>query len=570
MARSTRARSTRARSTRARGARAHGHAGHAGRAPTQRVDLVYALTHLSLETWTLLAILAGALLLRILPLGAFSTEFDEGVYWLSLRAMAEGHALYSSIYYAQPPFFLLSVYPWFLLFGQTMPATRFVVALYSLVGIVATYFIGKGLGGRYVGLAAAALLAVDPLYLLLSRTLDAEGPSLAFMLAGIALAMHAARSEERAERMRRALVVASGALLGLALMAKLLAIVGVVPAAIVLAWPELLLTRRSTPGRSKPGARHATRSRWQPLQLPRRDVWTDLGWLVGSMIGASLLVLAPFVGSAGALYQQVVGLHLDAARVLGRGPLANFGMIAQTGGEYWLFAAALAAVAVALWRRALVVIPVAAWALSTLIVLVAQQPLFAHHVVFLVPPLAVLAALLVRIAPPLPAARGRRRPLSTARLRAALRQPTLVTYGALILLGATFVVGLIIAAVENERVIEYQPGQAVLISWTLAGAVPPGDVVVTDNPYLAGLVGLREPPELIDTSFVRIETGALTARQLEDIITRDDVRAVLFESGRFDRVPGFRDWVKRNFQVGKDFGAGRVLYIAGAHVPVPV
>src|SRR5579884_2286152 len=176
------------------------------------------LVNLSLETRALLAILAGALLLRILPLGAFSTEYDEGVYWLSLRAMAQGHALYSSIYYAQPPFFLLSMYPLFVLLGQTLVAARFVVALFSLVGIAALYVIGKGLGGRYVGLIAALLLAVDPVYLLVSRTLDAEAPSIVLMLVGVALVVEALPRRGRA---RQALILLSGVLLGLATMTKL-------------------------------------------------------------------------------------------------------------------------------------------------------------------------------------------------------------------------------------------------------------------------------------------------------------------------------------------------------------
>jgi 4-amino-4-deoxy-L-arabinose transferase-like glycosyltransferase len=530
------------------------------------VDLVYALTHLSIETRALLAILTGALLLRILPLGAFSTEYDEGVYWLTMRAMADGHPLYTSIYNAQAPFFFPSLYPFFHLFGQTIIGTRFAVALYSLAGVVAAYLIGKGLGGRYVGLAAAALLAVDPLYLVQSRTLEAEMPSLALMLLGIALAVEAARRDRRA--WRNWLIAASGVLLGLAVMVKVLAIVGVVPTALVFIWPGLLLhpeRKRISRGTLR---MRGGRALWAEL----RAAWPGLGLLLTGFAGACALVLLPFIGSLGAVYQQVVGVYLGAAHIFGPAPLSNLRAMLSLGGEYWLFGAAAVAVIVAIWRRSPLVLLVAAWGLATLVALLQQPTPWPRHAVFLVPPLVLLAALLLRLAPPLPAARAARRLPATDRLRAALRQPTIATYGALILLGATFAIGLIISVVEDERALSYSASNAVggqvLISYTLAGAVPSGDVVVTDDPYLAGLVGLRLPPELIDTSLVRIETGNLTAKQLETVITRDDVRAVLFSSGRFDRVPGFRGWVTHNFEARKDFGGGRILYVKGAQGPV--
>ena len=52
------------------------------------------LPHLSfsLESRLLVGICLLALALRFWPLGGFSTEYDEGVYWQSLRALADGRA----------------------------------------------------------------------------------------------------------------------------------------------------------------------------------------------------------------------------------------------------------------------------------------------------------------------------------------------------------------------------------------------------------------------------------------------------------------------------------------------
>ena len=94
-------------------------------------------------------------------------------------------------------------------------------------------------------------------------------------------------------------------------------------------------------------------------------------------------------------------------------------------------------------------------------------------------------------------------------------------------------------------------------------AIPSGPVV-TDDQYVAALAGRDTPPELVDTSLVRIATGSLTTEEVERIIRRDDVRVVLFATDRLDRLPGLRAWVEANFQPVKSFGAGETLYIRNA------
>ncbi|HEX6819638.1 MAG TPA: glycosyltransferase family 39 protein [Ktedonobacterales bacterium] len=528
----------------------------------------------------MLAILAGALLLRILPLGVFSTEYDEGVYWLSLRAMAQGHALYSSIYYAQPPFFLLSIYPIFVLLGQTLVAARFVVALYSLLGIVALYLIGKGLGGRYVGLIAALVLAVDPVYLLISRTLDAEAPAIALMLVGIALGVEALPRRGRA---RQVVIALSGVILGLATMTKLFAVVGVVPIALLLAWPGVV----------RVGARpfdqqrhHAQRSRLlhagvhrTPVRDAARgalvDSWPELAVLLAGFVVACAVVLAPFLGSTSALYSQAIGLHLDAAHTLNQGIGYNLTTIAGqmrglTGEPFAVLWLLLAAVTFPFWRRSPIAMVVVVWGLASLLVLAAQQPLFEHHIALLAPPVALLAALLVYWSMPLGKLGRVKRAGATTRTLRALAQPTVLLYAALILLGASLVVNLIGSAQQIQAAIAYPATQQVLTSFDLGTSSVPGEPVVTDDPYLAGLAGRTLPPQLIDTSLVRIRTGSLTAMQVEDIVTSQGIHVILFENGRLDAVPGLRAWVQQNFAVSKDYGGGRVLYVKRPPPPVNV
>src|SRR5438552_9082349 len=98
--------------------------------------------------------------------------YDEGVYWQSLRAMSGGQTLYQQIFYSQPPFFLLTLFPVFLLLGKTLAAARLGIALVSLSGLLGAYLLGKVLSGRVGAIAALLLLIMNPLYLRESQTLQ--------------------------------------------------------------------------------------------------------------------------------------------------------------------------------------------------------------------------------------------------------------------------------------------------------------------------------------------------------------------------------------------------------------
>src|SRR5579864_1137185 len=95
-----------------------------------------------------IALLVAAIAMRLYQLGLpFDRDsYDEGVYWQSLRAMAGVHMLYRDIFYSQPPFFLLSTFPGYILFGGSLWSARLGIALVSLVGLLGAFLLGKALG----------------------------------------------------------------------------------------------------------------------------------------------------------------------------------------------------------------------------------------------------------------------------------------------------------------------------------------------------------------------------------------------------------------------------------------
>src|SRR5256885_16828557 len=76
--------------------------------------------------------------------------------------MRAGYTLYQQIFYSQPPFFMYSTYPFYILFGGTLWSARFGIALVSLLGLAGAYLMGKSIGGRFWGIPAVVFLGLEP------------------------------------------------------------------------------------------------------------------------------------------------------------------------------------------------------------------------------------------------------------------------------------------------------------------------------------------------------------------------------------------------------------------------
>jgi 4-amino-4-deoxy-L-arabinose transferase-like glycosyltransferase len=504
----------------------------------------------------LVALTALAAWLRVTAIDGRSAEYDEGVYWQSLRAMAGGHALFTDIFSSQPPFFLLSVYPLFAALGCTLEAARAGVVVWSFVGVGAAYFAGRAVAGRRGGLIAAALLAFEPLYVAESRTLQAEAPALAFAMLAVALA---AVGGTKAGGVRAAYAFAAGAALAFGCGAKLFDVVAAVPVAFY------LLHR---PARSPS---------LTPLGWVRHATANAVPCTVGGLTAVALLVF-PFAGRLDAYYDQVVHFHLLAKQLPKEGVLDNLRILA---GEWPLLplavlATGLAVVATksgtaALRRR---LITPAAWTAVTVLFLLVQHPLMDHHVSLLSPPLALLAAvaaggLLATQAPQpgvgsKPAADAAPRSPSSVtvapgggRLGRAFRRPAVIA-AALAVAGGAMVAIAWAQAVDAGRRPTFAQRQ---VATAIARHTTHDAWVMADDQYLAGLAGRDVPPPLVDTSRVRVQTGNLTRADLEHAAADPRVEAILFHSGHFDRMPGFRAWVQARFQLVQTFDDGRALYV---------
>lgn len=489
----------------------------------------------------LLALVVIAVVMRLYGLGLpFDRDsYDEGVYWQSLRAMSAGHGLYSDIFYSQPPFFLLSTFPTFALFGGTLWSARLGIALVSLFGVLGAFLLGKALSGRAGALAAMLLVIVNPLYLAQSQTIQAEASSAAFELLAIGLALYWWNYPTG----RRGIVLAilTGVTVALSILCKLLGVSLLVPVG-------LLMAARLWQGVPS-GDRDAQRERPYSAALAG----------IAAFVITTALLLLPFAGAFQAFVSSVITYHTGTSGQFS--PSAN-GSLILSALVSLLALAALYGSGTALLRQDWRVLPLLAWFLVSAFLLLRQVPLFQHHLVSLVPPLVSLAAMGVA----LPSPAKQRVSSSGARLDMEAVQTIMAGMGAVLVL-LTAVSSLsqdtTYYRTAQARGVDGQAQLEARVASDLRAAISPGQQIVTDAQFVAALAERDTPPALVDTSMVRINSGYLTLARLESIASQPQVHAVLFFTGRFHlpAVGAFHAWVAQHFHLLHNYGAGRELWV---------
>lgn len=494
----------------------------------------------------LAALLVIAVGMRLYGLGLpFDRDgYDEGVYWQTLLSMRLGYPLYQHIFYSQPPFFILSTYPFYSLFGGTLWSARLGIAIVSLFGLLGALLLGKSLSGRLGAIAAVLLLVIDPLYLSQSQKIQAEASSTAFSFLAVGAAYLWWEIPEGAVGLL--LATLSGVALALGILCKLLSVSSLVPISL------LLLARLWQIWRQEPGISWRIRSRgMRPIAL-----------LVISCLGTLLVVLLPFVGAYSSVIRDVVTFHTTAKEILINNQIHNKGVLkTYVLTNLPLVIAALFGMLWAFLRRDWRFIPLLAWLLVSIYMLYTVVPLFYRHLIALDPPLIAMAVLGL----------GRTLPASAFGSRFRLPQVAQIAQ----ILAA---VGIALVLLNMVTDLPYYPsyyqsaekhgsdaskGLQARVVHDLRNAITPDQYVVTDGQFVAAMADRETPPELVDTSMVRVVSGYVTLQQLEAEASLPQVHAVLFFQGRLflPQVAGFHAWVGQHFHLKYTYGPGQELWI---------
>jgi 4-amino-4-deoxy-L-arabinose transferase-like glycosyltransferase len=448
-------------------------------------------------------------------------DFDEGVYWQSIRALARGEPLFRSVFASQPPAFYYALLPFYAV-AHSLASLRLAVLILGLVGLAATYLAGRLLAGPVAGLIAVVLGATSSLYFHESAIVQADGPSVAMSMVAVALALLATRTSARRGEILAAL---AGASLALAIGIKFLGAVTVVPIAIVL------------------------------LSAPRprrhRVVWTFGGVILGTIIVALPALLAPRVA-----FDDLVLTHLLAGSYSNQGLTDNAKLIFLHR-EIPLEALAFVGVLFALVRHDRAIVMPLVWVALSIAAILFYHPLFVHHVVMLSLALALTAG--VGLASHL---RPSPRPspgTGEGLLPRGIHSVAAAVTAALVIAAAGAGVYVEAGDVHLARVPDLHDSE---MAAAVRAVSRPDEFWISDNPFAVAAANRNIPGPLVDTSTQRTHAGLLTVDVLESNRVRYHVHWLLEDSFRLDVVPGYGSWLIQHFHAVENLGGRAVVYQA--------
>ena len=465
----------------------------ATRAPTRRISEGAGLSGVLL--------LAALLFSRGLDTGP---NYDEGVYLASADALDRGERLGEDVFSSQPPGFYLLLRFATALPGDSVDADRALFLAVAVGGLAGAWALGRALTGAAGGLLAAAALLAAPAYGTESFRVAADSPAVAIALVGLGLLAWSLRWSSTA------LAVCAGCAIAASVSVKLFAVTALVPAV------GLLVAFRP----------------------PRRVI---VGFLLGGA-AVTLAFLVAYAGTIGALYDDAVAFH-TGARAFEGDPGENAERVAtffHPRTVFTLFVIAGAVAWLARGARPRLLVPVWLWALASAAFLVWHRPLLDHHFVLLSAACAVAAG----------ATLGglTLRGLTLGGLQWSRRAQAVAAVLAVVVLAAGYA--------QQWRRIGLLAGPNPDVAATaraVSASTRPDDTIVSDLPIVAHLAERPLSGELADTSFVRFESGSLTAACV--LAITDDAGARLTVVGRmFRSVPGLLAGIEARFPTRRTVG----------------
>jgi len=471
-------------------------------------------------------------------LGGTYWDSDEGINLMKARMFQLGYGLYTEIWADQPPGLTAALAGVFAAFGPSIELARGLVLSSALIGLIGVAWVAREAGGGWPAAGAAVVFAATaPNFFWASRAVMIGLPALCLSTVAIGAALAYTRTG------RRAWLVAAGLLLGLSLTVKLIGAYLVVPfgLAIVLAQRDRRSMRDALLGILRDGALFAiaVAVTWLPIVLA-----FDAPLMVRQVVGT--------VSAARGAYTLDLAWNLDKL---------GFWLL---GDQLALCAAAAYGALVLTARRSSASMVVLAWGATTLVALALQTPLWPkHHFLALLVVMAPIAGIgLEDVAQRVWSRRWRSgRDLVWLATGAAALAVTLVGVRSAVRADSLRTQATPYkesGKLPSNQAYKFQD-QATSLLEANSG---PDDFVVTDYNVIAFNANRRLPPELCVISGKRMAVDELTAADVISVTEEYDPAAILFWSGdRLQRLPGYREWVERNYLPAARIGDEFELYV---------
>lgn len=468
----------------------------------------------------------------------FSWKYDEGIYLQEALLQLKGHRLYVDIWSERPPLFSWMLAVAFPLWGPSVAVGRAVVLGTAVLAILSLAVIARRLGdSRLAAVIAPMLLVSFPHFHALSARLLIELPPVSLALLALALAL---QYQEHPHFMWSALAA-------LAFTASLL----VKPVTVPFYAPLILLLWQ--------GIRQVA-STWRLRLL----LFAGFHGIMALPVGLIMLYYGArvFVGHIlGTLFAMREAHTLSLSKnwqVLCEYFLADKWNLAYP----WLVAlAVLGGIVLLVRRRRWSALILTVWVGGVLAALMLHTPVRRYHLFSLVPALIVPAA--VALAEPLAALTTwskldrRRRGLALA----CVLGLAWCAGGLLPLIRTTF-------DLRAESVSDKQqtPIRQAAIRF-LHQQTPSDSVILSDDPMLAYKAQRPIPPLLAAPSFKRVEAGELGQDTMIRLEERFAPSAIVFWERRFERIPGYADWVEERYTLAHASEDAQRIFLTASPIP---
>jgi hypothetical protein len=457
------------------------------------------------NSWWLDATMLGAVSALIrLPalLSPRELTYDDAVYGATAMAMRQGFLPYYDLFSTQGPLFLPLVYVFDLLGLRTLNGPRLLAVASGIVITVAVYTIVRRTSGRTAGIVTAAVVTISGTVLRTTGGLNADGPSTALAVTTVALALRYCD----APSLRRAGSV--GAAAGSALAIKVLVAPVLLPLAVLLLWRRRM-SAAALAAATTVAVPLLFALPWGPFQVWQQSIWfhqavprergIEFNWeaLQATLWYRDRLVLA-FAGLS--LLVLLVAIARRLAGVAATGP------------------------ALGTPPKHILAIAFGGWATLMFAVLMLEPWQFSNHMVHLVVPLALLAA---------------------------LWPPPILAVAAVTFLILPGQYDLVRPLVYSEP---YGEQRAAALE-ALRG-LPDEAWVVSDSPEIVWRSGHVLPPKLIDPNYKGITAGEFTIDTVLDGVEDPRVCAALIWKTKFGYyLKGLRQALEREgFETVQRFG----------------
>ncbi|MEK7177932.1 MAG: glycosyltransferase family 39 protein [Patescibacteria group bacterium] len=430
------------------------------------------------------------------------TDIDEGNYLTSFLLIDRGYPAYKKTYFSQPPGFLLTVYPGFILFGKTLPAARLTIGIWSIIGLLAIIWIAFELKNKWTGLLAVSLLFLIPFYYNQALAFQSDVLVTIFSLVSLATLIIFKK------KYYLPWFIISTIFLNLAFWTKF----------DITFFPSFFLALFLLFNEKKISLKKAV------------DLF--LIFLAVSF-GFFILLILPF-GIREVFYNSIL-LRFQAATTSS----TSFLLFDYLKKDVILSLVMMAGLILSFFKvnkfnysQKIILL----WSIFTLILFIFYRPLFSHHLVMLAVPMVLLFS------------------QTTEHF---FNNKKLFRLMVLIIVAISLSNRIYITLKTSSKLINEQQQKAVEVIRRYAGI---NDIVVSDEEILNGLSRRLPPPELSDVSQVRIKSNNLTPENFKKIIKTYKPKLIIPWNGRLESIKNFKESLA-NYRILTSFSDSKNIYI---------